>query len=125
MINLPSQLNYYSRNECQPSNRDKVHCTARFCHRNEAEANLEYISRPEVIQSLGAMFKILVIGFVITKDTLGTEERVSTFIYTRSILVLPFRADPKNNNPTLSKKRLCVKKSRLDWIDMTFIPNLN
>ena len=73
MLNLRSQLNYYSRNECLDSNREEVHCTAKFCQRNEAESNAAYAQRPQVQEALGQFYQLAVIGFVIAKDTFGEK----------------------------------------------------
>merc|ERR1712038_1314453 len=82
MINLPSQLNYYSRphsKDGQVSN--KLHCTAKFCGKARkgkySSDVLEYVSNRELTASLGLLSKLSVIGFVITKGTFGARLALS------------------------------------------------
>ena len=78
MINLRSQLNYYSRNECLDSNKHTVHSTAKFCARDQPEINEAYIRKPEVQAALGSYFDVAVFGFVIAKDTFGARVLLSS-----------------------------------------------
>lgn len=82
MINLPSQLNYYSRphsKDTQISN--KLHCTAKFCGKARkgkySDDALEYVTNKEVIASLGLLSKLTVIGFVFSKATFGARVKLS------------------------------------------------
>lgn len=82
MINLPSQLNYYSR----PHSKDgqisnKLHCTAKFCGKARKgkypEDVLNYVSNQEVIASHGLLSKLTVIGYVFSKKTFGARVKLS------------------------------------------------
>ncbi len=61
---------YFTRDACLPANRRVVHCTAKFCGGGGGE---EYAEREDVIDSLGKIFDIRIIGFVVTPRTLGAR----------------------------------------------------
>ena len=82
MINLPSQLNYYSRPHSKDSQiSNKLHCTAKFCGKarkgNYSDDAMEYVSNQEVIASHGLLSKLSVIGFVFSKGTFGARVKLS------------------------------------------------
>jgi len=66
MLNLPSALSYYSREMMSAGDHSILHCTARFFGNPKLwkqEAMEEYMTKPQVQNSLGQVQKLKIIGY--------------------------------------------------------------
>ena len=74
MLNLPSALSYYSREMMSAGDHSILHCTARFFGNPKAvdkEAMKEYMTKPQVQNSIGHVQKLKIIGYYLTNETFG------------------------------------------------------
>ena len=72
MLNLPSALSYYSRDMMSAGDHTILHCTARFFgHPKDKEAMKEYMTIPQVQNSLGRVQKLKIVGYYLTSETFG------------------------------------------------------
>ena len=74
MLNLPSALSYYSREMMSAGDHSILHCTARFFGNPKLwkqEAMEEYMTKPQVQNSLGQVQKLKIIGYYLTNETFG------------------------------------------------------
>ena len=122
---LAAMLHYFSRDMCLPSNKRIVHCTAKFCGKDPTKASKDYAKSKTVLDSLGRVFDLSVIGFVITKDTFGARVEL-----TGSELDLYDQPEGgEEARPPTGARRKSSKKKRDPWLtqdeidDMTSVPD--
>ncbi|CAM6053581.1 unnamed protein product [Sphagnum tenellum] len=63
---LKIYFNQHQRNSLV-ANKEMLHCTAKFC------GTMGYATKEEVVRSLGRVFDLSIVGFVITKRTFGVR----------------------------------------------------
>ena len=76
------KLKYFNQPNAKNSNKHiSLHCTAKYCGRPKngrySQNIFTYASDPKVIESVGMLSKLTIIGFVITKKTFGARVQLS------------------------------------------------
>jgi 2',3'-cyclic-nucleotide 3'-phosphodiesterase len=78
----PHRLEYFKYPNAKKSNQHlSLHCTAKYCGKPKngrySQNILTYASDPKVVESVGMLSKLNIIGFVITKKTFGARVKLS------------------------------------------------